>query len=527
MSLEDTQYSVLYIEDDDIDQLAFKRAAKHKQFRFEYAIASTAKEAFVKINERHYDLIIADYLLGDGTAFDIIDQCKNIPIIIVTSLGDEEIAVKAMKAGAYDYVIKDTHGNYLKTIPVLVERSIKIKESELELERYHTSLEKMVEERTQALTNEIEERKRFQKKNDELAGIVEQLAETVIVTNLNGKIEYVNNAYEATTGYDSKDVLGKSAYKFFEYERNIAIIPEIKDAIRTGSVWRGEVHNKKKNGELYTERVCLFTLKDSVNDIHRLVSINHDITNEKNMEAHLRQALKKEAIGTLAGGIAHDFNNILYAMLLNITMVKEATLENANIQKKLNRAQEAGERAKEIIQQILDFSRKTEDTINDVDFVEVLNSSLVIAQTNVSDTIKITTEIASKPLMVKANSSILQQVVLNLLTNAFYSLRDSGGSITIHLENEIIDQEFAKVHAVEVGTYTCLTVSDTGTGIPSSIMDHIFEPFFTTKPINEGTGMGLSVVHGIVSSLNGAITVDSYEGVGTSFRVYIPTFLAV
>ncbi len=289
MSVEEKQYRVLYIEDDDVDQLAFKRAAKNKQFRFDYAIADTVKEAFISINDNQYDLIIADYLLGDGTAFDIIDQCKNIPIIIVTSLGDEEIAVKAMKAGAYDYVIKDTQGNYLKTIPVLVERSIKIKESELELERYHTSLEKMVEERTQELTNEIEEKKRFQKKNDELAAIVEQLAETVIVTNLNGKIEYVNPKFMQMSGYEAEDVLGKNPRIFQSGSTTENIYTELWDAVLAGRTWSGTFENKRKNHSPYFVSATISPIVNKSGKITSFIAIQEDITEQKRLQEELEK----------------------------------------------------------------------------------------------------------------------------------------------------------------------------------------------------------------------------------------------
>ncbi|MGL1935869.1 MAG: ATP-binding protein [Fibrobacterales bacterium] len=521
------KYRVLYVEDDAMDQMAFKRAAVKRQFSFDFDMVSNCKEALYKITTDTYDLVIADYLLGDGTAFDVIGYCTEIPVIIVTSLGDEEVAVRAMKAGAYDYITKDVAGNYLTTIPVLVERSIKMRENAEALNRYHSNLEAMVEERTRELTQEIEERVKVQKKNEELAAIVEQLSEGVSVTDLHGTFEYVNRAFESITGYSSGELVGKRAYGFFDIDKNSDLTPVIKEVLTTGSEWSGELVNKKKNGDYYTERRTLSGLKDSDENLSKMVSISRDISHEKVMEAHLRQALKKEAIGTLAGGIAHDFNNILYAMMLNITMVQQETKENPGIQKKLHRAQIAGERAKEIIQQILDFSRKTEETVKDIDFVPVVTGSIVIIESGLSQWVTIKTSFESSLMMVKANSSILQQVTLNLLTNAVYALSKAGGVIEVVLKSVFVDVSFVERHGGTPGEYVKLTVSDTGEGIPESVMSHIFEPFYTTKPINEGTGMGLSVVHGIVTSLNGVITVDSVLDQGTEFCVYIPTFLVV
>ncbi|MGL1901222.1 MAG: ATP-binding protein [Fibrobacterales bacterium] len=520
-------YRVLYVEDDAMDQMAFKRASVKRQFRFDFDMVSDCKEALRLLTISSYDLVIADYLLGDGTAFDVIDYCKEIPVIIVTSLGDEEVAVRAMKAGAYDYITKDIAGNYLTTLPVLVERSIQIRENTDALNRYHSNLEAMVEERTQELTKEVEVRLEVQNKNQELAAIVEQLSEGVSVTGLNGDFEYVNRAFESITGYSSVELVGKKAYSFFDIDKNSELIPGIKEALAVGDEWSGELLNQKRNGDYFTERRTLSGLKDSNGDLSKMVSISRDISHEKVMEAHLRQALKKEAIGTLAGGIAHDFNNILYAMMLNITMVQQETKENPGIQKKLQRAQIAGDRAKEIIQQILDFSRKTEETVKDIDFVPVVTGSIVIIESGLSPNVSIKTCFEKPSMMVKANSSILQQVTLNLLTNAVYALPEEGGTIEVILERVVVDASFVELHGGTSGEYVELTVSDTGAGIPESVLNHIFEPFYTTKPINEGTGMGLSVVHGIVTSLNGIITVESVVEQGTRFAVYIPVFLVV
>ena len=248
-----------------------------------------------------------------------------------------------------------------------------------------------------------------------------------------------------------------------------------------------------------------------------------DITKQKNLETQLRQAQKMEAIGTLAGGIAHDFNNILGVIIGCSEMALEKSPNGRDETILLEKIFGAGTRAKELVKQILTFSRQSKSEIKPLYLSPIVKETLKFIRATIPATIKIEQEIDNNTGAVLADPTQVHRLLMNLYTNAMHAMQPEGGILKVSLTNRDLGSDTAAVHAdIKAGPYVELCIQDTGHGMAPETIERVFDPFFTTKPVGEGTGLGLSVVHGIVKKHNGAIVVDSLPGQGTHFKVYLP-----
>ncbi|MBU1937039.1 PAS domain S-box protein [bacterium] len=251
--------------------------------------------------------------------------------------------------------------------------------------------------------------------------------------------------------------------------------------------------------------------------------ILRDITERKKLEAQLRQSQKLEAIGTLAGGIAHDFNNILMAILGYTEMAQSDIPTKNSTYQKLEQALKASNRAKELVQQILTFSRQIEHEFEPVQIHPVVKEAVKLLRASLPTTIEIRQHIDNRCGYILGDPTQIHQIIMNLCTNAFHAMRENGGILEISLEDVDVDANYAKAYPqLSPGEYVRLAVRDTGHGIDAVTLERIFDPFFTTKAAGEGTGMGLAVTHGVVSRHGGQIVVNSETGKGSTFQVYLP-----
>jgi PAS domain S-box-containing protein len=266
-----------------------------------------------------------------------------------------------------------------------------------------------------------------------------------------------------------------------------------------------------------------FPFVNSEGKIGGTVNNMRDITQQKNLEEQVRQGQKLEAVGTLAAGIAHDFNNILMVMQGNTLIASQQPHRTEMVKESLEEVLKAGRRAKKLIEQILTFSRHDEPVQHPVIFQEVIQESLTLLRASLPSTIEIQSTLEKGKGTVLADVTQIHQIMINLGANAEHAMREVGGELFVELEDVEVNQEFAAAHLeIQPGPYIRLTVRDTGRGIPPKALPRIFDPFFTTKQVGEGTGLGLAVVHGIISSHRGAITVTSQLGQGTAFSFYFP-----
>ena len=288
--------------------------------------------------------------------------------------------------------------------------------------------------------------------------------------------------------------------------------------------WRA----RKKSGELFWVEIALKAAV--VNGQRRMLAQVRDITDRKRdeeakarLEAQLRQAQKMEAIGTLAGGIAHDFNNILGAMIGYTDLARRACQSDPQVAEDLENVLQACERAKNLVRQILSFSRQTKQARKPLDLSVVVREGLSLLRSTLPATIEIGGHIAAELPQVLADPTQIHQVLMNLCTNAAHALRGQVGRLEVSLEPFQAREEFVALRPdMRPGLYVRLSVSDTGQGMDEATLKRAFEPFFTTKGPGEGTGLGLSVVHGIVRDHDGAIYVRSQPAKGTTFDLYFP-----
>ncbi|MGD2029904.1 MAG: response regulator [Desulfobacterales bacterium] len=253
-----------------------------------------------------------------------------------------------------------------------------------------------------------------------------------------------------------------------------------------------------------------------------LYSIIHDITEQKKLEAQLWQSQKMESIGTLAGGIAHDFNNILGIIIGNTELAMDDVPEWNPARLNLEEVRTASLRAKDVVRQLLSFARKTDPERKPVNINSVITGTLKLLRSSIPTSIEIRSNIPNESQIILADPTQINQVTINLCTNAAQAMEDQEGVIEISLENVSLDKLTAQSHALSSGLYAQLTVKDTGHGIDPEIQDRIFDPYFTTREVGKGSGMGLAVVHGIVMNHDGTILVDSDIGKGATFKIFFP-----
>jgi signal transduction histidine kinase/CheY-like chemotaxis protein len=300
-----------------------------------------------------------------------------------------------------------------------------------------------------------------------------------------------------------------------------------RDAVdgKTGRCIYDKRYLHKNGGVVYTQ-VTMALLPDENNAPQYFFSQIQDISHQRTLKNQLEQAQKMESIGTLAGGIAHDFNNILSSIIGYTDLATDMAEKGSSQYRYLKEVLTAGSRAKELVAQILTFARQTEVEVKPIRARYLIKESMKLLRASIPSTIVIHEFIQSDALIL-ANPTQIHQVVMNLCTNAAQAMEDRGGTLNVDLKDVVLEKDSAGIPPdTSPGKYLSLTIRDTGSGIAPDIMEKIFDPYFTTKAKNEGTGLGLSVVKGIVESCNGFINIDSEMGKGTEFKINFPVLEA-
>ena len=264
-------------------------------------------------------------------------------------------------------------------------------------------------------------------------------------------------------------------------------------------------------------------IRDEHGEVIRLLGTVQDVTEKRKLESQLQQSQKMESIGTMAGGIAHDFNNILGIILGNAELAMDDVPEWNPARQNLDEVKKACMRAKDVVRQILSFSRKSEIEQKSINLAPVVTESLKLSRASIPTSIEIRQNISNDVDDILGDPTQIHQIMINLCTNATHAMENDGGILEVTLENTEVDEDTASQYPdLNPGPHVHLGVSDTGDGIKPEVVDRVFDPYFTTKDVGKGTGMGLAVVHGIVKSHHGSISVESELGKGTTFKILFP-----
>ena len=357
-----------------------------------------------------------------------------------------------------------------------------------------------------------------------------EISQGVLMTDTQARITYVNPGFERLTGYAETEVMGRTAKFLQGAATSQDTVAEISCAVHAGKGFHGEILNYRKDGSVLWVALDISPLRDEQGALTGFVGAQRDINERKQaeaahskLEAQLRESQKMESIGTLAGGIAHDFNNILGAILGNLALARDDVGPEHPALQSLEQIERASRRARALVQQILAFSRRQTQVLVIQPLQPILEETLALLRSGLPAMTELDANLVKTPLYVNADATQMQQVLMNLGTNAWHALSGNPGRIEIGLDERLLDAAAGQALGGQpAGRYAHLWVSDTGTGMDEVTRGRIFEPFFTTKAIGDGTGLGMSVVHGIVKAHRGGITVSSAIGKGSTIDLYFP-----
>lgn len=354
--------------------------------------------------------------------------------------------------------------------------------------------------------------------------VIESIPDALILTDTERRVTTINSGFAALFGYTAAEVVGEPTSTIYESEEEF--INQGRTRFNTSASRKGDpylVNYRRKDGSIFPGETTGGAVVSPTGDVLGFFGLIRDASERLRKEEIAREAQKLEALGTLSGGIAHDFNNILTAILGFAALIDEREASGSKNKEDIQEVVQAGQRAKELVTQILTFSRKGESARTLVRMKQVVSEAMRLLRQTLPSTIEIVLDLDMTEDTVFADPTQVHQICLNLGTNAYHAMRETGGTLTVTLRSvEIGAARSPEVAGLPDGPYVRLSIEDTGSGMDPGTAAKAFEPFFTTKPQGEGTGMGLAVVHGIVTGHGGGIEIASRPGVGTRVDVYLP-----
>jgi len=492
---------ILNVEDNPLDSELILRALERGNLSAEMIRVETPESFQEKLLEIAPDIILADYALprfsGPEALVYARQHSPDLPFIFVTGSLGEELAIETLKKGATDYVMKER----LDRLVPAIQRAL-LEAAERRARR----------EAEQALRISEELYRR----------LVENARDGIFTLTAGGQVSSVNQACETMTGWNREQCLGKTFVEFIHPDN----LPQATAWLQTTLEGKNpppvelQLQSNRGNGFITLE-VTSTALLDA-DQITGILCIARDVTERRHLEEQLRQAQKMESIGQLAGGVAHDFNNLLTVIHGHAALLIGDTEFNTKHHEALREIARASDRAASLTRQLLAFSRKQPMQVKEVDLNDAVSDITRMLQRVLGEPITLHCEYSPKLPSVKADQSMLEQVIMNLAVNARDAM-PKGGTLTLRT-HKVVRSSLTSSNLTENhdGQFVCLTALDTGTGIPPELLQRIFEPFFTTKEPGKGTGLGLATVYGIVKQHGGWVDVQSSLGHGTSFTIYLP-----
>lgn len=529
--MEQPKIRLLYVDDNKVDLYGVARLVKQQDLPYEAVYVESASEFKERLKSETFDVVLLDFMLNEGTAFDLFDHVpQGTAIVIITGSGNEEVAVKAMKLGASDYLIKDGEGHWLKTVPITIQNAIKSRDAELALKKAHEELEHKVAERTAdlleanaKLLKEIDQRKSaeeaLKRSEERFRSLTETTSEWIWEMTPDGVITYANPRVEELLGYKAAEVIGKNRCHFMVAESASRVREEWKRVVQSRLAFRGLVtHNLHRNGRTVILEAGGVPFFDVAGEVAGYRGIDMDITERNKAEQLLIRSERIKAVADLAAGVAHNFNNLLQIVVsgLESALISIEDGDTAFASTAIKQVLESSRFGSKTVRSLQVFAQSDAEpqpesgasfSLSHVtgEATEVSWPWLKAAHDRSGINITLETDFLD-PCFVMGQENEIFEVVVNLIKNAVEALPD-GGAIAISTH--------------ELDGQAALTVRDNGVGIAKENLARVFEPFFTTK-LSGGTGMGLASSLGIVKKQGGTITVSSAPGRGSEFLVQLP-----
>jgi PAS domain S-box-containing protein len=362
-------------------------------------------------------------------------------------------------------------------------------------------------------------RKEAEAERARLAAAVDQVADSIVITNREGIIQYVNPAFERSSGYSAGEVLGKSPRILKSGMHDAAFYEGLWRTITAGRTWRGRLVNRRKDGSLFEEEAAISPLRDDTGEIVSFVGVKRDVTEQALLERQLRHAQRMESLGRLAGGIAHDFNNVM-GQILSAAELLDRHAGDERLRGYVELILQAVNRGRNITERMLSFSRDEEGPVGSVSACGLLQNLAEVGKHTFPKGVTLELDLPDEDSWIRCDSAQIQQAIMNLCINSVDAMPE-GGLLTLGM-HRASRREVERRLPEATGEFVCLTVTDTGTGMGEETLERIFLPFYTQKPIGQGTGLGLYIVYGIVQSHGGWIWVNSLPGRGTTVTVGLP-----